>query len=50
MVADDGGVLETLQRENIPWIDSPHVKSENTTTYSAKGYSKVHNVHKTRSH
>ena len=50
LVADDGEVLETMQRENIPWIDSIHVQSENTTTYSAKGYSKVHNVHKTRSH
>ena len=38
------------QRENIPWIDSIHVQSENTTTYSAKGYSKVHNAHKTRSY
>ena len=38
MVADDGDVLETMQRENIPWIDSIHVQYENTTTYSAKGY------------
>ena len=49
MVADDGEVLETMQRENIPWIDFIHVQSQNnTTTYSTMGYSKVHNVHKTR--
>ena len=48
-MVDDEEVLETTQRENIPWIDSIHVQSENTTTYSAKGYSKVHNVHKTKS-
>ena len=41
-MADDGEVLETMQRENIPWIDSIHVQSENTTTYSAKGYSRSH--------
>ena len=32
MVADDGDVLETLQIENIPWMDSIHIQSENTTT------------------
>ena len=50
MVGDGGEVLETMQGENIPWIDYMHIQSENTTTYSAKAYSKVHNVHKTRSH
>ena len=49
-MADDGEVLATMQRENIPWIDSIHVQSEKTTTYSDKGYSKVHNVLKTRVH
>ena len=37
---------KTMQRENIPWIGSIHVQYEDTTTYSAKGYSTVHNVHK----
>ena len=46
----DGEVLETMQRENIPWIDSIHIQSENTTIYSGRGYSKVHNVQKTRGH
>ena len=32
MVADGGKVLETMQRENTPWIDSIHVQSDNTTT------------------
>ena len=50
ILADDGEVLETMHTENTPWIDSIHVQSENTTTYSAKGYSKVDNIHTTRSH
>ena len=49
-ITDDGKVLETMQRENLPWKDSIHIQFENTTTYSAKGYSKVHNVHETRNH
>ena len=49
-MAVDEEVLETTQREKIPWLDSIHVQCETTTTYSAKGYSKVQNAHKTRSH
>ena len=43
-------ILETTPREDIPWIDSIHVQSENITTYSTKGCAKVHRAHKTRSH
>ena len=50
LMADDGGISETTQRENIPWTDSICVQSKNTTTYSANGYSKIRNAHKTRSH
>ena len=50
LVTDKNGILETTTREDIPWIDSRHVQSENNTTYSAKGCAKVHEAHKTRSH
>ena len=50
LMADETEILEATPKENIPWIDSIHVQSENTTTYSAKGCPKVHEAHKTRSH
>ena len=53
LVADDGKILETTQRENIPWLDIMDVYSDtqdNTSIYTKKGFLEVHNVHKTRSH
>ena len=50
IVADDSEVPETTPRGNIPWVASIYVHPGNTTTYSAKGYSKVHHVKKPRCH
>ena len=43
-------VLDTKHTQKIPWIDSIYVHPDNTTTYSVKGDSKVHNAHTQRSH
>ena len=46
IVTDDIEVLETIPNEDISWIDSMYIQPDNNTIYSAKGNSKVHNVHK----
>ena len=48
-MADNSEVLETTPRDDIPWIDSINVQTDNTPTYSTKGYLKAHSVHKSRS-
>ena len=37
LVVDDNEILEIKPREEIQWIDSIHVQSENNITYTAKG-------------
>ena len=49
-MADENEILKTTPREDISWIDSIHVQSENNTSCSAKGCPKVHEAHKTRNH
>ena len=39
LVADDAEFLESIPRENEPWIDSMYVHPYNTTTYSSKANS-----------
>ena len=41
LVADENEVLETTPKQDIPWIDSIHVQTENNTTCSTKGCPKV---------
>ena len=52
-MADDGEILETTQRENIPWLDIidvyPHTQN-NALIYTKKGFLEVHNFQKTKSH
>ena len=52
-MADDGEILETTQRENIPWLDIRDVYPDtqnNKSICTKKGFLEVHNVHKTKGH
>ena len=49
LLTDDGEILGSTQRENIPWLDVIDVyldTQNNTSIYTKKGFLEVHNIQK----